>query len=149
MLVTKWTTLFLTLVSCRRLFAAQCPTIDEIKHLSFNSEWQAFDSESGEKLSKSRLQDVIKAADKFALAEWRDTKDHTGVIHCYYRDKHGSNLEAYLKNSHFKPNNLNQSWYSVTGYKHCAAGNKQCSFDVSREAIIVKKTRKHHSIHHK
>ncbi|OGT55292.1 MAG: hypothetical protein A3F43_03490 [Gammaproteobacteria bacterium RIFCSPHIGHO2_12_FULL_42_10] len=125
--------------------ADTCPSVDDIKHKTFSGHWKAYDSDTDKVLAPDRLADAIAAIDRFALVEWTDTKQHVGMIHCYYRDKHGSNLEAYFATEHFKPNNTNKAWYAVTGYMHCADGREQCLFgspspvvQVAREAASSK-----------
>ena len=120
--------LFMSTVGCTALSAEQCPSVSAIKHLSLRGQWKAYDSDTGVALSQKRLNDVLQAVDQFALAEWVATKNDAGTIHCYYRDKHGSNLEAYFSTDHYHPQNLNKNWYQVTGYMHCAAGMEKCLF---------------------
>ena len=107
--------------------ANTCPSVQEIKHGTWDRRFQVYDSDSGEKLSRSRLKDILQAVDQFALAEWSN-EHHTGEVHCYYRDKHGSNLEAYFGSSHYQPDNTNKAWYAVTGYMHCAHHASDCVF---------------------
>lgn len=104
-----------------------CPTAFDVKHKDLK-DWKIYDSDNGILLSKAREKTFKQNADVFVLAEWRrHGKD--GAIHCYYRNKTGSVLEAYLAKDHFVPRNLAQVWYQVTGAMHCAAGMNRCQFN--------------------
>ena len=67
--------------------------------------------------------------DQFSLAEWMQSGPQKGAIHCYYSDKNGSVIEAYLAKDNFAPQNTNHAWYQVSGSMHCAAGMDACLFD--------------------
>jgi hypothetical protein len=113
--------------------AHTCPDIHAIKH-NQPSGWKAYDSDDGTPLSP-RLNAQFKAnATQFVLAEW--TKE--GAIHCYYRDKNGSNLEAYLAKKHFLPENSQAYWYPVSGFMHCAASSEKCQFHASQQQLAKK-----------
>lgn len=108
--------------------AETCPTVNEIKKNSLKS-WKAYDSLDGKVLSSARETRFKNMIEEFALAEWKTTKPLKGTIHCYYRDKTGSSLEAYFAKNNFKPNNRKHFWYEVSGYMHCAAGMDKCEFN--------------------
>jgi hypothetical protein len=113
---------------CQISFAETCPSVKDIKTQSLTEGWKAYDSDDGQLLPPSRVAQLASHIDQFALAEWADTGRSGGVIHCYYRDKHGSDLEAYFSKDNFKPDNTKNMWYQVSGYMHCAAGMDKCSF---------------------
>lgn len=108
-------------------FAETCPSIKDIKKASIKG-WTAFDSEDGKPLSSERLAQFKTLVEQFALAEWSNEDAKAGVIHCFYRDKEGAALEAYLAKSNFSPINQKNMWYEVSGAHQCAAGMKECEF---------------------
>ena len=114
-------------VLCQFAYAQTCPTISDIKRNKLVG-WNAFDSDDGKPLSKERDKQFKQGVEEFALAEWRKKDAKTGAIHCYYRDKTGSDLEAYLAKDHYMPNSAHAYWYEVTGFMHCAAGMDKCEF---------------------
>jgi len=119
----------ITLLSLQMVYAETCPKVSELKHLKLTS-WKAYDSDDHKQLSSAREQQFKKAVEAFVLAAWSDNKKTPGRIHCYYRDKSGSTLEAYLAKDHFKPKKLaHHYWYSVSGHMHCAASSKECEFE--------------------
>ncbi len=72
---------------------------------------------------------IKKIIEQFALAEWTNNKKQLGSIHCYYRDKTGSSLEAYFAKENFHPKlDAKNFWYEVSGFMHCAAGMENCEF---------------------
>lgn len=114
---------------CSIGFADTCPSVTDIKHNALNG-WKAYDSDEGTPLSATRESHFKKSVEQFALAEWQQGKKHSTAIHCYYRDKSGSNLEAYLSKDHYTPKRSGQHyWYEVSGYMHCAAEKDLCEFD--------------------
>jgi hypothetical protein len=119
--------------------AETCPSVDAIKHQAFGSQWKMYDTGSDKAISDERLAQALKSIDQLSLAEWSETKDHTGIVRCYYRDKHGSHLEAYLANTHYRPDNSRHVWYSVTGHLHCAAGVDQCVFTNTNTKLVEAK----------
>lgn len=116
---------------CQLSFAETCPSVKDIKNQTLPNGWKAYDSDDGKLLPPSRVAQLANHIDQFALAEWADTGHAGGVIHCYYRDKHGSDLEAYFSNEHFSPDNTKNMWYQVSGYMHCAADMDKCAFKSS------------------
>ena len=106
--------------------AETCPSVSEIKNNALTKGWRVYDIDDNTLIPSSRVAELAKHIDQFALAEWSDKKP--GTVHCYYRDKHGSNLEAYFSKDNFKPINTANVWYEVSGYMHCAAGYEKCSF---------------------
>jgi hypothetical protein len=114
---------------CQVSFAETCPSISDIKGNSLNA-WKAYDSDDGKPLSAAREAQFKKIVEQFTLAEWvRDKKKNSASIHCYYSDKTGSSLEAYLAKNNFHPKlSQNNFWYQVSGSMHCAAGKEKCEF---------------------
>lgn len=109
--------------------AATCPTVNALKSNQATG-WLAYDSDDGHLLTEKRDQTIRHNISEFALAEWSQKRQS---IHCYYRDKNGSDLDVYFAKSHFTPANANHYWYNVSGYLQCAAGEQQCEFN-SRHA---------------
>lgn len=108
-------------------FAETCPSIKAIKADSLKG-WTAYDSEDGKVLAGERLAQFIKDVEKFALAEWASADSKSGAIHCFYHDKEGSALEAYLAKDNFSPLNGKNMWYEVSGSHQCAASMTECQF---------------------
>lgn len=111
-------------------FAENCPTIGMIKHDMMNK-WQAFDSDDNKALSQKRLAQFKRNVEQFTLAEWQSKDTLHSAMHCYYRDKNGSQLDAYLAKDDLIPANNKQLWYQVSGATHCAAGMEKCMFQQS------------------
>lgn len=108
------------------VFAETCPSVNDIKQKHLNG-WVAYDSEDGTPISAERINILTKYIHQFALAEHAQNDPKGPAMHCYYRDEHGSDLEAYFSKSNLSPDN-SKNWYQVTGYKHCAAGTDKCTF---------------------
>lgn len=108
-------------------YAQTCPTVESIKAGKLAG-WKAYDSEDKQLLSQQREATFLKNAEVFALAEWQQGKNGLGTVHCYYRDRTGSDLEAYLSTDNQMPMAQNSYWYHVTGSMHCAAGMNKCKF---------------------
>jgi len=106
-------------------YSQACPDVSEIK-LNHLIGWKLLDSDDDKLLSDKRQTTFRKDVDAFAMAEW--STDQTGKIRCFYRDKNGSSLEAYLTKDHFVLTQANQYWYDVSGAKECAAGSNKCGF---------------------
>lgn len=114
---------------CSSSFADTCPNVNDIKNNSMNG-WKAYDSDDGVPLSPARETLFKKNVVEFTLAEWTNGKRKSGAIHCYYRDKSGSNMEAYLSKENFVPKQTSRNfWYTVSGYMHCAAEKEDCEFE--------------------
>jgi len=129
--------IFLTIsfaLFCQASFAETCPSVNDIKNQKLTSGWGAYDSADGTALPPSRMAQLVTYIDQFALAEWSGASKNGGVVHCYYRDKHGSDLEAYFSKDNFKPDNAKNVWYQVSGSMHCAAGNDKCAFQSNMPA---------------
>ncbi len=125
-----FTVLFGLFFFTQNVFADTCPSIADIKSNHIEG-WSAIDSGDGKPFDKKRLMQLAESIEQFALAESVTNKDKTTSIHCYYRDKHGSDLEAYLSKSNVVLVNKKNHWYQVTGYMHCAAGMENCTFQNS------------------
>lgn len=108
-------------------FADICPSVDMIKKNQLQG-WQAYDSDEKTLLSKQRYAQFKTHADAFILAEWVQPKTSGGEIHCYYRAKSGSALDAYLAKTQSVSLAKSHFWYPVSGAMHCAAPMQQCRF---------------------
>ena len=104
-----------------------CPSVTRIKQNALDG-WKIYDSEENKTLSPQRLAKFKASVEKFALAEWSDKNNKNSTIHCYYLDKEGSNMEAFLTKDNFHPEHALNNWYEVSGYKQCAAGKSRCKF---------------------
>lgn len=113
---------------CQFVFAETCPSVRDVRNNTLSRDWVAYDSEDGSKLPLKREQEFKRNAEEFVLAEWKDLKNKGGSIHCYYRNKSGSNLEAYIAKNNFIPENSKQVWYDVSDARHCVAGMERCQF---------------------
>lgn len=107
-------------------FADTCPSVKDIKNNALKG-WKIYDSEEGTPLSPKRESQFKKEVDGFILAEWMQ-EEKIGMIHCYYRNKDGSDMEAFLAKPNFKPDNSKKIWYEVSGAMQCAAGPGKCIF---------------------
>ncbi len=121
-------TVLLLCTTTELALADTCPPIRSVQQGTAQG-WLAYDADNGKLLSKKRDLALRKTIEKFALAEWSEKQN---VIHCYYRDKNGSDLDAYFSKSHFLPAKANPYWYSVSGFMQCAAGEKACNFTTER-----------------
>lgn len=108
--------------------ANTCPTVKDIKQNHITG-WVAYDSDDGKPFPADRMKQLVESIEQFALAEFKEKGPNgTSAVHCYYRDKHGSDLEAYYSKDNIKPENKSNVWYQVTGSLHCAAGMDKCAF---------------------
>ena len=112
---------------CQIAMAGTCPSLTDIKHNRLHG-WKAYDSVSHQPLANARIAMLKKYAAQFVLAEWPDSQRKTGAIRCYYRDKEGSDFQAYFSKSNLVPTDLKNDWYQVTGSTDCAANINKCSF---------------------
>jgi len=110
-----------------QIFAATCPTITEIKTNTL-SDWKIYDSDDGKALSAQRAARFKSEIEEFALAESVIDEHKKSMMHCYYRDKNGSNLEAYLAKENLVSSQNTKYWYQVSGAMHCAADVSMCEF---------------------
>lgn len=124
----RWTTLVLLACLTTTGFAATCPTVAAIKQQKAQG-WLAYDSDDGSLLPAKRSEHIRHGIREFALAEWNEKSN---TIHCYYRDRNGSDLDAYFAKSHLMPAKANPYWYTVSGLMQCAAGEKACEFVTGR-----------------
>ena len=107
--------------------ADTCPSVTDIKQNHLDG-WKAFDSEDGTPFPPGKIAQLAKYIHQFALAEYTAKGPNGTAVHCYYRDVHGSDLEAYFSKDNINPINAKNTWYQVSGYMHCAAGNENCAF---------------------
>ena len=112
---------FLTSLS----LAQTCPSVKDLKKIPTG--WKLMDADERKPLDARRTAYFQKNAREFALAEWEDKHNKNNAIHCYYRDRNGSNLEAFLTKNYFHPKNVS-NWYHVSGAMQCAVGSEQCEF---------------------
>lgn len=124
---------------CQFAQAQTCPTVNDIKTKTLVG-WKAYDSDDNQLLSEARTTKFKKGVEEFALAEWLQKDSKHGSVHCYYRDKSGSDLEAYFSNDNLIPLKQHSYWYSVTGFMHCAAGMEQCQFKQVNSTSQLAKT---------
>lgn len=108
-------------------YAETCPDVSDVKNNKLVG-WKFYDSEESTPLSIKRETAFKKEVTAFALAEWASKDQKNSAMHCYYLDKNGSDLEAYLARDHFIPKN-SKNWYQVSGFMQCAAGMKNCEFE--------------------
>lgn len=118
----------------QQVFAETCPSVRDVKNNTLPRDWIAYDSDDGSRLSLQREQEFKRNAEEFVLAEWTSHKNKGGSIHCYYRNKSGSNLEAYIAKNNFIPEDPKQFWYNVSDARHCVAGTEKCKF-MSRKPL--------------
>lgn len=111
-------------------YADTCPSMKTIKSSPLLT-WKAFDSDDQKPLTAAQTTTFINSIDQFSLAEWVKQGPQTGTIHCYYSDRNGSVLEAYLAKASYMPVNTKHFWYEVSGSMHCAAGMDNCLFNVA------------------
>ena len=127
----KWIFIFCFALLSRPIFAETCPSVYHIKHQTLHG-FKMVDSNSDKPLETKRIALFRNKVKEFVLAEWTTTSSHkNGMIHCYYRDHDGSELETYLVKEHFTPENSNNFWYAVSGAMHCAANINQCIFQTT------------------
>lgn len=108
------------------VLADTCPSVTDIKHQKAAG-WKAYDSDDSTRLSEKRAAKLRHAIEQFTLAEWSGDQNKSS-IHCYYRDKNGSELEAYFSKNNFLPKDTHHYWYQVSGSMQCAAGANYCEF---------------------
>lgn len=124
----RWIALALLTCLTTAGFAATCPTVAAIKQQKATG-WLAYDSDDGSLLPEKRSRQIRRGISEFALAEWNEKSNS---IHCYYRDRNGSDLDAYFAKSHLMPAKTNRYWYTVSGLMQCAAGEQACEFVTGR-----------------
>lgn len=118
------------------VFADTCPSVTDIKNHAIKG-WKVYDSEDGKPLSAQREAEFVRYVDQFALVEWADQTKKSGTIHCFYRDKTGSALEAYLAKDNFSVSSNKSYWYPVSGSMECAAGADKCTFENAHEPKLA------------
>jgi hypothetical protein len=122
--------LLMTLLFAQMTYADTCPSLKAIKSSPLSA-WKAFDSDDQKPLTTAQTTTFINSIDQFSLAEWVQEGPKKGTIHCYYSDRNGSVLEAYLAKASYIPVNNKHFWYEVSGSMHCAAGMDNCLFNVA------------------
>src|SRR3990167_5899720 len=118
--------------------ADTCPSIQDIQNNNFRS-WKLYDSDTHQLLGSKQLSQFKKFAKQFTLVEWHQETKHS-LIRCYYRDLNGSEAQAYLAKKDFRPHLVTNTWYTVSGSMHCAAGQNRCVFQPLMLAHRSKKT---------
>src|SRR3990167_5794002 len=110
------------LVCSTTCFADICPSVDDVRGQHAN-DWIAYDTENNQPLSQERLAQFKQSMVQFTMVEWADSTKQKGTIHCYYRDKDGSDMEAYLSKDNLTPTKTaSKYWYQVSGATQCAGG---------------------------
>jgi hypothetical protein len=113
---------------CEMAWADTCPSLKELKNGKLSG-WTFYSSSDDLRLSADREASFKKEAVQLALAEWISRDGKKGNVHCYYMDKEGSHLEAYIAKTNLKLSRTGHYWYPVTGGLHCAAGIARCQFN--------------------
>jgi hypothetical protein len=109
--MNKKMTAILILSLCSSMgYADICPSVAEIKQHSMHG-WKIYDSEENTLLSAQRLEKFKAHIKTFALAEWGYQNNKTRAIHCYYLDKDGSTMEAFVAKDNFSPDRSPIYWY--------------------------------------
>lgn len=127
--------LILVLFLSKVVLADVCPLTKDIQNNHLTG-WKLLDSDDDKALSLKRQSSFRKDVDSFAMAEWSTSQKDAGKIRCYYRDKNGSSLDAYVTKDHYSLTG-NKYWYEVSGAKECAAGVERCGF----QSIILPNSR--------
>lgn len=118
-------------VFCTTLCHAEiCPSVADIKKEILH-DWKIYDSNDDKLLSVERVSSFKAQIKQFALAEWPDQDNKNETIHCYYLNKDGSTMDAYLAKNNLRPEISQKYWYKVTGSMQCAAGMDKCIFQRS------------------
>jgi len=110
--------------------AETCPSIDMLKDQHFNA-WKFYDTDDGKLLSAKRIAQFKKEAEEFVLAESVTNSQHKKIIRCYYHDKNGSTLNAYIAKENFIVGSNHSYWYEVSHATQCAADINMCEFQQS------------------
>jgi hypothetical protein len=122
--------IFLLSFACITAFADNCPSVQAI-HQHKLAGWKLYDVDDNKPLTAKRADAFKKDVKAFAMVEWSKDPKSKGMIQCFYRDKDGSDLEAYLAKDHFNVG-VNQSyWYNISGHLQCAAQAKTCEFQTA------------------
>lgn len=106
-------------------YAEHCPRIEDIK-TNHALTWEILDSIDHQPLSRHRLAKFKAALTGFMLAEL--PLNQNGKIRCFYKDKAGSDMEAYLEKSHRNLHTKALPWYQVSGAMQCTATLETCKF---------------------
>lgn len=108
--------------------AETCPTVQAIQQDALAG-WKIYDSDDNHPLALAQQKQFQQAVARFVFATWENNNKQSGKIACYYNNKQGSQLSAYLA----KTNTLlyaNQTyWYPVSRALHCAASEAFCQFN--------------------
>jgi hypothetical protein len=111
--------------------AEVCPAVDSLKSGKVKS-WKAYDSDNNKPLSPAREARLRNEISHFSMAEFSQ-KNNKSVIHCYYNNNNGSNLEAYFAKENILAIKPSKYWYQVTGLTQCAASAERCEFQALPE----------------
>lgn len=115
--------LLMALLAPLTCLADSCPSVAMIKQQTLTG-WVMLDRDSNQPVKTLDHKRFIHDADKFALVEWKNQH-----IRCFYHDKAGSVLEAYILKPHAKFAPMQKNfWYQSTGYLACAASLDKCAF---------------------
>lgn len=128
--------LVILLLISKIVCAEVCPPVTAIQKNQLAG-WTLLDSDDNKVLSKQREAVFRKDVQSFAMAEWTSQPNQAGKIRCYYRDKNGSNLDAYITKDHYSLTQASKYWYEVSGAKECAAGADKCGF----QSIVMPNSR--------
>ena len=117
------TFIFLTLTTAT--LAETCPSISQLKENNFHG-WEPYNSDSGEPLFPQQLTDFKKDVRQFLMAEWAEGAPE-GESHCYYGDKNGNYMDAFLARHGFH-DAPSANWHNDGGFMRCKGEAGNCVF---------------------
>lgn len=125
-MLKKLTLTLLCLTSFQASANTTCPSVAELKNHQLNG-WTAYNSDSGEELPQNLVIEFEKQTSQFLMAEWAEGAPE-GASHCYYGDKQGEYMNAFLAKHDYYPNMQAGNWHNESGFLRCHADAKQCVF---------------------
>ncbi len=125
-MLKKLSIALLCLTSFQVYATTTCPSVAELKNHQLNG-WVAYNSDSGEELPLSQIKIFEKETSQFLMAEWAEGAPE-GTSHCYYSDKRGEYMNAFLAQHDHYPNLQTGNWRNESGFLRCHADTKQCTF---------------------
>ncbi|MFZ2315231.1 MAG: hypothetical protein WAW86_06200 [Gammaproteobacteria bacterium] len=125
-MLKKLTLVLLCAASFQSVAMTTCPSISELRNNQLQG-WTAYNSDSGEELPTSLVEQFEKRAAQFLMAEWADEAPE-GTSHCYYGDKNGEYMDAFLAKHDYYADTSVPAWKNESGFLRCHADAKQCPF---------------------